>query len=94
MTVHISNTDQSSVSPVRDKAISEAVSRYIKLVRLGKPMSQCQLAKAARISRTCIWRFENCDRKTTITTLIAMSEALEVPIFCPEVYELLNSEIP
>lgn len=64
---------------IRNQAIITAFGRHIRELRMAKGLSQEGLAALAGIEKTQVGRIENGQVNTTISTIYALSEALEVP---------------
>ena len=64
---------------IRNQEIITAFGMHIRKLRMAKGLSQEGLAGLAGIEKTQIGRIENGQVNTTISTIYALSEALEVP---------------
>jgi transcriptional regulator with XRE-family HTH domain len=62
---------------IRDQAFINAFGLHVKTLRLAKGLSQRDLAALADISHQQIERVENGKVNVTLSTMIALAEALE-----------------
>ena len=63
------------------KEFLESVGLTVRLIRLGRRMSQDQVASAASVSRVTLGSIERAEHAATLVTYFRIAAALDVPLW-------------